>query len=101
MKTTERVEKKQSKHRIGREKRPLGRKYLQLDLRPIGEGERLSLLLEELGFSGAITAGNLPELSGGTLFCSRRVFWVKPNKDASMNGPTACVRVTGFVFVFF
>lgn len=37
------MEKKQSKHGTGREKRPLGRKYLQLDLRLVGGGRASEL----------------------------------------------------------
>lgn len=29
----------------------------------------------------------------------RRVFWVKPNKDASLHGPTTCGWITGHSFV--
>lgn len=32
--------------------------------------------------------------------CSRRVFWVRPNRDAAMHGPTACGWLTGRTFVF-
>lgn len=61
------------------------------------ESHQREELLEDRGFSGAIAAGDLPEALGGTLFCSRRVFWVK---DASMRGPAARVWATGFGFFF-
>lgn len=89
------MEKKQSKHRRGREKRLLGRKYLQLGLSLIRGSA------SELTPGGTrLLRGNhdwrSPRALGGTLFCSRRVFWVKPNRDASMRGPAVRVWATGF-----
>lgn len=84
MKTTERVERKQSKHRRGREKRLLGRKYLQLGLSLIrGRASELAPIQGQSGLA----------ISQSTLFCSRRVFWVK---DASVRGIAAHVWATGF-----
>lgn len=96
MKTTECVEKKQSKHGRKREKLRLGREYLQLDLRCIHHQKES--LLAPAG-ERRLCRGNRhwrsPRARWRLFVCSRRVFWVRPNRDAAMHGPTAHGWLTG------
>lgn len=109
MKTTERVEKKQGKQR--EKKKPfLDRNtcrwtlyiyiILSLSIRLWGRPFTHSHTSENFSW---VFRGN-PTWRSSRALCRHfvlqtRVFWVKPNKDASLHGPTMCGWITGHSLV--